>query len=92
MPGFSLSKTILSTKALVYFGKRSYGLYLWHYWILNVLNPKTLVTLFACAAASLVVTEVSYRFIEIPFLSLKHRFAKDEAPVSSEALSQPATA
>lgn len=92
MPGFRFSKTILSTRALVYFGKRSYGLYLWHYWILNVVNPRTLVTLFACAAASLVVTEVSYRFIEIPFLSLKYRFAKDQTPVTSEALRQPATA
>ncbi|UPU36769.1 acyltransferase [Geomonas paludis] len=91
-PGFNISKSILSTKPLVYFGKRSYGLYLWHYWILNVTNPKNIPVLLACAAASLVVTELSFRFIEMPFLSLKHRFAKDEAPAPAESLTEPAAA
>lgn len=91
-PGFNVSKSILSVKPLVYFGKRSYGLYLWHYWILNVVNPKNIYVLLACAAASLVVTELSFRFVEMPFLSLKHRFAKDEAPASTAALCEPASA
>lgn len=92
MPGFSISKAVLSNRVLVYFGKRSYGLYLWHYWILNVVNPKQIAPLLGCALASLIVTEVSYRLIELPFLSLKHKFAKDEKEVSPESLRQPAAA
>lgn len=92
MPGFGVSKAILANPILVYFGKRSYGLYLWHYWILNVVNPRQIGPLLACALASLVVTELSYRFIELPFLSLKHRFAKKKKDVSPEAVRQPTAA
>lgn len=92
MPGFELSKKILSSRVLVYFGKRSYGLYLWHYWILNVVNSRDLTIKLGCAVASLVATELSYRYVEMPFLSLKDRFAKTEKTVAADAVREPAVA
>ncbi len=70
---------LLATPALVEIGKRSYGLYLWHYpiWIaVGVelddlgLNARRLVVVLASAAA----TALSYRFVEQPALRLKPRF------------------
>jgi peptidoglycan/LPS O-acetylase OafA/YrhL len=62
-------------------GKRSYGLYLWHYplWIaVGVeldglgLNARRLVVV----VASAVVTLLSYRFVEQPALRWKRRFER----------------
>ncbi|MEG0096545.1 MAG: acyltransferase family protein, partial [Raoultibacter sp.] len=68
----SLLSTALSLRPLVWIGKRSYGLYLWHYPLLLLMNPRNytgetsplmylvqLGVIFACAA-------FSYRFIENP--------------------------
>lgn len=78
VPGFQRTKAVLATPLLVYFGKRSYGLYLWHYWILNVVNAQQLKAKIACAVASLIMTELSYRLVEMPFLSLKDRFTSEK--------------
>ena len=92
MPGFKYSNRILSSKVLVYFGKRSYGLYLWHYWILNVVASKDVKVVFLGAVASLIATEFSYRYIEMPFLSLKDRLAKPDKAVATDAVREPAAA
>lgn len=69
----------LSTPALRWVGVRSYGLYLWHYPIFGAFRvdagfdaasrPETvlavLLSFLACA--------LSYRFVEQPFLRIKHR-------------------
>lgn len=92
MPGFSRTKEILSIRPLIYFGKRSYGLYLWHYWILNVVNSTHLWIKILCALGSLIITELSYRFVEIPFLSLKDKWARDEKPIRTVAMDEANTA
>jgi len=73
-PHTVLSKHVLGNPVLVYVGQRSYGLYLFHWPIFQFyrrfagrgLNVVEFVLLFALA---LVVTEVSYRFIEMPVRS-----------------------
>ncbi len=62
---------VARAKPLVWVGKRSYGIYLWHYPLLLIMNPNPgvqtpwwlyliqLVVIFACAA-------FSYRFVENP--------------------------
>lgn len=80
MPGFSFTKRVLSTSVLVYFGKRSYGLYIWHYWIMNIWlmdisKQSSIGTRVMWALSSILLCELSYRYVELPFLSLKGRFA-----------------
>lgn len=71
-PRSRLGKYVIGTPLLVWIGKRSYGLYLYHWTIFQayrksagtILNAKEFVALMCI---SLVVTEASYRFIETPF-------------------------
>jgi peptidoglycan/LPS O-acetylase OafA/YrhL len=73
-PHTGLATRVLGNPVLVYIGQRSYGLYLFHWPIFQFyrqfagrgLNVIEFVLLFALA---LVVTEVSYRFIEMPVRS-----------------------
>ena len=73
-PHTLLATRVLGNPVLVYVGQRSYGLYLFHWPIFQFyrqfagkgLNVIEFVLLFALA---LVVTEVSYRFIEMPVRS-----------------------
>jgi peptidoglycan/LPS O-acetylase OafA/YrhL len=73
-PHTLLSKRVLGNPVLVYVGQRSYGLYLFHWPIFQFyrqfagrgLNVLEFVLLFALALA---ITEVSYRFIEMPVRS-----------------------
>ena len=61
----------LSVPALVAFGLRSYSLYLWHWPVRVFLTPRSGLdgpALFvARLAISLVLAELSYRFVEQPF-------------------------
>ncbi len=70
-PGSSLGRWVLSAPPLVWIGKRSYGLYLYHWFIFQAhrelagvgLEPVEFVWLMAI---TVVVTEVSYRAVELP--------------------------
>jgi peptidoglycan/LPS O-acetylase OafA/YrhL len=73
-PHTLLATRVLGNPVLVYLGQRSYGLYLFHWPIFQFyrqfagkgLNVIEFVLLFALA---LIITEVSYRFIEMPVRS-----------------------
>ena len=64
---------ILSWKPLVWLGKRSYSIYLWHFPLLALMNPVADITAdpwwetLAQLAVVLAVAELSYRIIETPF-------------------------
>lgn len=79
----------LGRPALVWLGRRSYGIYLWHFPILIPMKewgwgwaPKTLTTLLL----TVVVAALSFRFLELPFLRLKKRFARRADPAPAPAL------
>jgi peptidoglycan/LPS O-acetylase OafA/YrhL len=61
----------LSLSALVAFGLRSYSLYLWHWPVRVFLTPRSGLNgpelFLARVAISLVLAELSYRFVERPF-------------------------
>lgn len=70
---------LLSSPPLVYIGRRSYGLYLYHFPILVILEShlharRAVVTL-VMLAVTMVLAELSYRFVELPLLRLKKRFS-----------------
>lgn len=69
---------VLRDPALRWTGRRAYGLYLWHFPILAIATrldlPGHSGTVIAVGlVASFVVTGLSYRYIEQPFLRLKDR-------------------
>jgi peptidoglycan/LPS O-acetylase OafA/YrhL len=64
----------LSSPRLVWLGKRSYSLYLWHLVVLRFVYPRVLhpfvldLTLrLAALALAVVLAAVSYRYVELPF-------------------------
>jgi peptidoglycan/LPS O-acetylase OafA/YrhL len=86
----------LETKPLVWIGRRSYGIYLWHYPMFGAFprvpstwpysNPKALVIRFAFA---IIVAALSYAFVERPCLRLKRRFGSvvaEAAPTTTSAV------
>lgn len=75
-----LLSRVLTWKPLMWTGRVSYGLYLWHYVIFWTLSPTRLsIDPMILNAASLVLSltaaALSYRFIEAPFLRLKRKAA-----------------
>lgn len=70
-PRSRLGKYVIGTPLLVWIGKRSYGLYLYHWVVFQAyrksagmpLEPREFVALMAI---TLVITEASYQFIETP--------------------------
>lgn len=74
----SLTQKILSTKAFVYVGKISYGLYLWHFPIMLYLlkSGYTWDTILAVGTvATFIIASLSYHYLELPFLNLKKKFS-----------------
>ncbi len=83
VPDGSIIARVLSFKPLEWVGKRSYAIYLWHYPILELMNPLNATNgipwwkLLLELAIILVISDLSYRFVEVPFRSLGKK-PKDE--------------
>ena len=54
----------LKNKILIYFGKTSYSLYLWHFFFMRMGFPGYLNL-----SISLILSDLSYRFYEVPVLN-----------------------
>lgn len=68
---------VLELKFLSYLGILSYGLYLWHFPILDWLLKMTQSDILSYGLTpilSFIFAHVSYRFVEMPFISLRKRF------------------
>ena len=79
-PRSRLGKFVIGTPVLVWIGKRSYGLYLYHWVIFQAYRKSAGVLLtveefIALMAITIVVTEASYQFIETPIRNGKAREA-----------------
>ncbi len=74
MAGMSLAGRILSVSPLVFIGKISYSLYLWHWPLFifteyYIIRPLTWLELFLLLAVIFTVSALSWRFVETPFRS-----------------------
>jgi peptidoglycan/LPS O-acetylase OafA/YrhL len=74
-PGSRMARA-LRAPVLVWLGQRSYAVYLWHYLFATWLNPAPPeVGIPLGVTASLVVAELSWRFVEAPALRFARRYA-----------------
>ncbi|MBV5302654.1 MAG: acyltransferase [Chlorobium sp.] len=72
-----LFSRLLSRKWLVWSGKISYGIYLWHYPVILLLDgviPNNNLRAFIAALITLLLAVLSWYGVEQPFLQLKQRF------------------
>ncbi len=70
-PTASWMRNLLRWAPLEWLGKRSYGLYLWHWPVFRLLRPDQggFLAPSLCVLVTLVLTELSYRVIEVPIRS-----------------------
>lgn len=80
---------LLSWKPLSLIGKRSYGIYLWHYPIIILTTPAfetgnyTEIRIFLQILFTFIIAEVSYQYIEIPIQKYGFReFYKKHNPIN----------
>jgi peptidoglycan/LPS O-acetylase OafA/YrhL len=68
LPGPGGMRTLLGWAPLEWLGQRSYGLYLWHWPVFRLLGPGQEEPLWFLPrlAVTLVLTELSYRYLEVP--------------------------
>jgi peptidoglycan/LPS O-acetylase OafA/YrhL len=93
-PRRTVLKQVLESQPMVWIGRRSYGIYLYHlpvFYLLQPLHQKFPGTLgnLAYTAAGIVVpvtlAALSYHYIEIPFLKLKGHLKWNFAKADGEA-------
>lgn len=95
---------VLSCEPSVLIGRRSYGLYLWQYLMLETavaLHPAEYqghtrglvpgVTAGALFIAFFALAELSYRYVELPALRLKRRFRGDQTEAGRRTSAMPLT-
>jgi peptidoglycan/LPS O-acetylase OafA/YrhL len=74
----------LASRPMTWLGERSYSLYLWHVPVILVVRPlegpNQAGDVAAAVLAMLVLTEISYRYVERPFRGRKDRAVKDGTP------------
>lgn len=80
---------VLTLKPLVFFGKISYGLYLWHYMLLISFahlqtHGNRLFYVVAICVASVALAVLSYYLVEQPFMRLKSAISRDRRPPTNQ--------
>lgn len=71
---------IFTDPLLLWLGKRSYGLYIWHwpFFYLCSYLKRPAIAIPCAVITALAAAAISYKFIELPFLRMKERFSVTE--------------
>lgn len=88
--GWSFSRVLLESRPIVYLGRISYGIYLYHFIILYALeargseNPDgvSFITWLMFVFLAIAVPALSYRYIESPLLAIKDRLNRRTDPLA----------
>lgn len=81
---FAMQTRFFANRVLAYFGRISYGLYLWH-----VVLMRTGMSPWVAGPASVVVSDVSYRFFEVRFLKARLKADRQPTPPPREEAEAP---
>lgn len=92
----SAVKNFLNHRFLLFTGKISYGLYVYHvlcfsFYLKYLKSSYLLLDFVGCFILSYVVSSVSYYFFEVRFLKLKDRWARKEISIGARLSLQPAS-
>ncbi|MBS1302742.1 acyltransferase [Loktanella sp. SALINAS62] len=97
--GQATALRLLCRPAMIWMGKRSYGLYIFHYLVPPFLfsyipaiellgdGPLKFVRLVIWVVLTLVLAELSWRYVERPFLRLKDRFRPEQSGTAGRSMS-----
>jgi len=89
-PAASPVNAFFSTRPMVWLGDRSYSLYLWHWPILMFGEAYSLTDsaagLIALVGAAMLMADLSYRFVELPFWKGRYSDATPIATVATSAV------
>src|SRR5690606_38414057 len=92
-PRPSVFKWLFSLRPSVFVGQRCYSIYLWHWpiiWLLLVtVRPDPLVMLMIVAPLVLVLSCLSYHYLELPFMSLRNALIEFPQPRSAPEAVRP---
>lgn len=80
----SVFRWLFSTRASIFFGVRCYSIYLWHWpviWLLLVtLSPSPMVLLVVAVPSVLLLSCLSYRYVEQPFMAMRRQPTQPTEP------------
>lgn len=74
----ALFKKLLQNKVIQYLGKISYGIYVWHFISIPIVNhflkPNAACGFLLVCMVTIIVASLSFHFLETPFLKMKAKF------------------
>jgi peptidoglycan/LPS O-acetylase OafA/YrhL len=82
------AQRLLESRVMVYLGRISYGIYLWHILVMNAvwfLTDSPLIVAPITLAGAIGIAALSFRFVELPFLRQKRKYESDAEAAQTDS-------